>query len=208
MGRSSQEQALRNRAKIVEKASGLFRNYGVDNVSVADVMGAVGMTIGGFYKHFESKGDLIQEAFSLAFRQASASWHRVSEREYDGEAEHAAAIVNYYLQKKPPEQACPIIAFAPHIAGDTSDGLSADAYREGTEELFKQFVDHMKSHARDGSDPAADRDAQVLFAAMVGARFLAEALGDAEWTRSVQVAVRRRAAEAAPCFFSEASCMD
>jgi hypothetical protein len=48
-----------------------FRNYGVDNVSVADVMGAVGMTIGGFYKHFESKDDLIQEAFSLAFRQAS-----------------------------------------------------------------------------------------------------------------------------------------
>jgi TetR/AcrR family transcriptional regulator, transcriptional repressor for nem operon len=198
MGRSSQEQALQNRAKIVEKASSLFRKYGVDNVSVADVMGAVGMTIGGFYKHFESKDDLIQEAFSLAFRQASASWHRVSQHEYDGAAEHAAAIVNHYFRKKPPEQACPMIAFAPHVAGNTTDGLSADAYREGTEALFKQFIDHMKSHARDGSDPAANRDPQVLFAAMVGARFLGEALGGAEWIRSVQAAVQRRAAEAAP----------
>jgi len=34
MGRSSQEQAQKNRQKIVECAARLFREFGVDNVSV------------------------------------------------------------------------------------------------------------------------------------------------------------------------------
>ena len=59
MGRSSAEQALRNRARIVEGASRLFRERGVEAVSVADIMAAVEMTVGGFYKHFASKEALV-----------------------------------------------------------------------------------------------------------------------------------------------------
>jgi TetR/AcrR family transcriptional repressor of nem operon len=73
MGRSSQEQAQKNRQKIVECASRLFREFGVDNVLVADVMSAADMTIGGFYKHFESKDALVEEVFSLTFEQSSAA---------------------------------------------------------------------------------------------------------------------------------------
>src|SRR6478672_2962415 len=65
MGRSSHEQAQKNRQKIVECAARLFREFGVDNVSVAEVMSAADMTIGGFYKHFESKDALVEEVFSL-----------------------------------------------------------------------------------------------------------------------------------------------
>ena len=55
MGRSSQEKAQENRARILQNASQLFRQHGVENVSIADVMAACGMTVGGFYKHFASK---------------------------------------------------------------------------------------------------------------------------------------------------------
>lgn len=79
MGRSTQEKALENRARIVDRANALFRQRGVDNVSVSDVMGACGMTVGGFYKHFDSKDALVAQACGLAFTQALKAWDEVYE---------------------------------------------------------------------------------------------------------------------------------
>jgi hypothetical protein len=45
------------------------------------------MTIGGFYKHFESKNALVEEVFSLTFEQSSSTWRQVSERKYDDPAD-------------------------------------------------------------------------------------------------------------------------
>jgi AcrR family transcriptional regulator len=56
-----------------------FREF----VSLAEVMSAADMTIGGFYKHFESKGALIEEVLPLTFKQSSAIWRQLSERKYD-----------------------------------------------------------------------------------------------------------------------------
>jgi len=198
MGRSSQEQALQNRSRIVENASRLFRRFGVDNVSVADVMTATGMTIGGFYKHFESKDALVQEAFSLAFKQASAAWHHVSDRRYHDPGLRSGAIVHHYFHKRPPDQTCPMLAFAPHLTAEAPDRLSLDTYRKGAEELFTQFLDHMsESQTGDDAAPISNRDTKVLFAAMVGAGFLARATGDAKWVRSVQDAIESAATAAA-----------
>src|SRR3984893_15730222 len=65
MGRSSHEQAQKNRQRIVECAARLFREFGVDNVSVAEVMSAADMTICGFYQDFVYKDPLGEGALSL-----------------------------------------------------------------------------------------------------------------------------------------------
>src|SRR6516164_5532942 len=44
--------------RIVKGASRLFRERGFENVSVADVMKAAGLTHGAFYAHFGSKEEL------------------------------------------------------------------------------------------------------------------------------------------------------
>lgn len=193
MGRSSHEQALQNRAKIVETACRLFRARGVDHVSVADIMGETGMTTGGFYKHFASKDALIAEAFDLAFDQSTASWQKVVTREHDDASLRSSAIVRHYFKRKPPEQTCPMLAFAPHTSGETPDHISVTAYANGAKELFTHFVDHME--ACQGTDPtkASNQNAKVLFAAMIGARMLAEATGRADWAQSVQSAVQEAA---------------
>ena len=54
------------RRRIVEAASKGFRRRGVDGVSVSDIMAEAGLTVGGFYRHFESKEDLFQEALEEA----------------------------------------------------------------------------------------------------------------------------------------------
>ncbi|MGW0472354.1 TetR/AcrR family transcriptional regulator [Streptomyces coeruleorubidus] len=64
----SQAQALENRRRAVAAASRLFRERGVNGVSVADLMKSIGLTTGGFYKQFSSKEALIAEAAQAAFR--------------------------------------------------------------------------------------------------------------------------------------------
>ena len=194
MGRSSQEQAQKNRQKIVECAARLFREFGVDNVPVAEVMSAADMTIGGFYKHFESKDALVEEVFSLTFDQSSTTWRQVSERNFDDPGLRSAAIVDYYLKKKGADQACPMIAFASHVTAEAADESSRESYRNGTKALYSQFLDHMaRSSAAKGA--SSDREAKVLFAAMIGARLLAQSVGDAEWIRSLKSAVKAEAAQ-------------
>lgn len=57
--RVSREKAEHNRELILETAGKLFREYGFDGVGVADLMKNAGFTVGGFYKTFSSKEDLM-----------------------------------------------------------------------------------------------------------------------------------------------------
>lgn len=41
--------------------------FGLRGVSVAEVMKEAGLTVGGFYKHFESREALVEEALAAAF---------------------------------------------------------------------------------------------------------------------------------------------
>src|ERR1043166_4580921 len=64
--RKSKQEAAQTRERIVEAASAEFRRNGVDGTGLADLMAAAGLTHGGFYKHFESKEQVVEEAFTAA----------------------------------------------------------------------------------------------------------------------------------------------
>src|SRR5687768_13299497 len=65
----SRQQVAEHRQKILDAASRLFRERGFNDVSVAEVMEAAGLTHGGFYGHFKSKDDLIAQALAHALEQ-------------------------------------------------------------------------------------------------------------------------------------------
>ncbi len=69
--RVTKAQAQANHTRIVETASTLFRERGYNGVSVADLMAAAGFTHGGFYKHFDSKAELMAEAAANGFLQTA-----------------------------------------------------------------------------------------------------------------------------------------
>ena len=185
MGRSSQQQAAENREKIVDCACALFRERGVDNVSVADVMAANGMTVGGFYTHFPSKDALIEEAFARSFAQSADTWQGVFEAADAKGSARRGELVRRYLRNNVPARRCPILAFAPHVTSSESAAASAEAYASGTKGLFELFIEGRPSKA--GADPQA---AMLLFAAMVGARVIEQAVGNAPWVQQMQAAVR------------------
>ncbi|HLZ64768.1 MAG TPA: TetR/AcrR family transcriptional regulator [Aliidongia sp.] len=126
--RVSREQATENRRRIVATAAALFRERGLDGVSIADVMNAVGLTSGGFYKQFESKEALALEACSIGLAESVAALHATA-----AEAKEAPlrTVVEAYLSAEHRDRSG---------SGCTLSALAADAGRGGLE-MQRVFAD-------------------------------------------------------------------
>src|SRR5215472_15993934 len=59
------EETTAKQERIVNEASRRFRERGFENVSVAEVMKAAGLTHGAFYAHFDSKEE--HQAAAVAY---------------------------------------------------------------------------------------------------------------------------------------------
>lgn len=198
MGRSSVEQALQNRAKIIQEASRLFRERGVESVSVSEIMASAGMTTGGFYKHFASKDALVQEACALSFEQALSRWRRLGEDDDGAAGTNIEAIVHHYLKERPADQTCPMLAYGPEISAEDTSSMTRATYSHGAEELFDLFTEsspEVKKHRDPKAKP--EQDTAILFAAMVGAKLLVQATKGSTWSQALLEAVKGRATEGA-----------
>ena len=60
------EQKKRSYRSIVASAARLLRAKGIAGANVAEVMKGAGMTVGGFYAHFESKEAMVDAALQRA----------------------------------------------------------------------------------------------------------------------------------------------
>jgi TetR/AcrR family transcriptional repressor of nem operon len=166
--RKSKLAAAESRTRIVETASRMLRSRGLEATSLADVMHAAGMTHGGFYKHFGSKGELVDQAARAAFADIAA---RFDERERrQGREGAVTAYIDEYLSSghiEHPEAGCPMAAFGAD-AGRTPEAL-APAFHYGAEMLI----------ARIASNETADGRAEAIrtLATLVGAVIAARAVG-------------------------------
>ena len=66
MGTSQASKAATHQ-QIVQVAAKRFREKGLEGIGIADIMTEAGVTIGGFYKHFDSRDQLVREALLSAF---------------------------------------------------------------------------------------------------------------------------------------------
>jgi TetR/AcrR family transcriptional regulator, transcriptional repressor for nem operon len=65
MGHSRAEKA-KTHERIVALASKRFREKGLEGIGMAELMKQAGLTVGGFYKHFGSRDDLVAQALGSA----------------------------------------------------------------------------------------------------------------------------------------------
>src|SRR5580693_8264283 len=68
----SKRQTARNRQSIIDAATRLFRERGVDGVGFNELMREAGFTQGGFYNHFASKDALVAEVMTNSMIGANA----------------------------------------------------------------------------------------------------------------------------------------
>ena len=111
------EHKLETHRKIVQDASRRVRAEGLTGAAVWTVMKDAGLTHGGFYKHFESKDDLLLESLREGFREIEDTLAQAAEQSPPREA--WKAIVKTYLSVdlcEHPDRGCPLAALAPDLA--------------------------------------------------------------------------------------------
>jgi len=173
MPRVSRAQAEANHQAIEDAASRLFRERGLDAVTVADIMAEAGLTHGGFYTHYSSKDDLAASACTAAFAFAAEKWRRRIDAAPSASAARDA-ITDGYLRDQhcdPTVATCPTATLVTDVARAATSHPIRPAYLEGVREQVTTLAELQAS-----GDPARDRDAAcVQLATMMGALLLARA---------------------------------
>ena len=161
------EHKTRTRDRIVRNAARKLRAEGLSGPGVASVMKASGLTVGGFYKHFRSKDELLAEAIAQGFSESSEKIR--SSLQNVPREERWKEIVRRYLSTEHcerPETGCPVAALAPEIA------RAKLSVRKRIAALMKDWVEFMP-----GSTAAErERNFFVIFSAMAGAVSIARIL--------------------------------
>src|SRR5262245_45351892 len=105
--------------RIVEVAARAIRRAGYDGVGVADIMKEAGLTHGGFYAHFESRGALLAEALEQAGRaSAEVLAEQLQARQAAGETPLRALIESYLSEAHlaGAELGCPVAALSSEMS--------------------------------------------------------------------------------------------
>ena len=179
------EQKAETREKILEAAARSFREHGSEGNGIGHVMNEVGLTKGGFYRHFESKDDLYAEAVALAFEELGDSLTAVAEAAPKGG--ELRAVIEEYLSVKhlrAPGDGCPLAALAPEFA------RYPVAIRKRTSKSMLGFAERMLPYIPGRTIDEKRARAFILFSGMAGVLASARALADQQGRERVLAAAR------------------
>jgi TetR/AcrR family transcriptional repressor of nem operon len=194
--RKSREETAQTRQRIVEAGAIEFRRNGITDTGLADVMAAVGLTHGGFYRHFDSKDALIKECLTNALDSLRASIE-TSTATHPGQAGVLLAIDDYLSKAhRDSEACCPFVALGSELARASQD------VRDAATAAFLKLADVIAAHLDVLPRAAAKNEALALLSAMVGAMTMARLVSDREVSatilgharKSLSQMVRERAA--------------
>lgn len=111
------EQKERTRQDILASANRLLRERGIAGASVAEVMKGAGLTVGGFYAHFESKEALVAASLRQSLRELWTGM--VAAAGKLGGVEAVSYVVRRYLSRSHrdhPCEGCPLPAVVADVA--------------------------------------------------------------------------------------------
>jgi TetR/AcrR family transcriptional repressor of nem operon len=180
--RVSREEALESKKRITQEAARLMRENGIARTSVADVMGAAGMTSGGFYKHFASKDELAASAVRAAFEGILSSLRCDAQKV--GTAAARADYFRHYLSDahvRSPGKGCPVAAIGTDAGRDAK--LLGPEFARGVEDTLELLG---------GGKMSSDARAALIrqMSMLVGSIILARAVGEGQVRQEILAAAR------------------
>lgn len=175
------------RRRILEAAGQSFRERGVAETGVHEVMRQAGLTHGGFYAHFRDKSELVAEACSAAFEAAVPNLERIAAR--PTRAERARMLIDSYLAPRHRDNrgsGCVIVA----VGADAA--RLRGPVRAGYSQAFSRHLDRLCDALRLSRDPAKNRDRVThLMSSLVGALLFARATDEVERSDAILRSMRR-----------------
>ncbi|MCU1241557.1 MAG: TetR family transcriptional regulator protein [Candidatus Acidoferrum typicum] len=181
MGHSKTEKAKTHK-RIVNIASKRFREEGLAGIGIADLMKEAGLTVGGFYKHFNSRDDLVGEALNTAF----GTWKRqMNAAASGGPPLSYANLIDDYLSeahRDTPGTGCAFSALAGEIArsGKRTRALATEQVRNDI-----HLIAGLLRGSNGKAKGATRLQAILVFSALLGAMVLARAVSDAALSREI-----------------------
>ncbi len=168
MPRVSRKEADQHREDVVNAASRLFLEHGIDGVSVPAVMAEAGLTHGGFYGHFASKEALVAEACAKAFDERRSYSEGIEKRNGADKKSARTEFIKLYTTKSHRDAiglGCPAAAMCGDMAREDPKGQIRTAFATG----FNSMVERLTPLLSRKKKAAAREDALAQIAMLVGA---------------------------------------
>jgi TetR/AcrR family transcriptional regulator, transcriptional repressor for nem operon len=164
--------------EIVGVAASRFREEGVDKVGVSDLMRDAGLTHGGFYRHFQSRDELVAEAIERALHDGGQAMAAVAE------SPHAplAAVIDAYLSITHRDNlgtSCAVTTLAGDVARGNPRARAAYTNQVGV------YIDLLVRLLPPGSDDRSRATAITALSTLVGAVSMARAVSDEALSREI-----------------------
>lgn len=184
MSRYTPQHKDETRERILKAAAKEFRSQGYANATIPGIMETADLTVGGFYKHFESKATLFAEMFRETLRKSSE--RSIELKDLIGETHWAEALADRYLTMIHRENlrgGCVMAALASDMPR-----AEPEAKRAYEDELVKYM--ETLAEAFDG-----DREKALAFQAMlIGGLIMARGIESPDLAEEILRACRREAA--------------
>jgi TetR/AcrR family transcriptional regulator, transcriptional repressor for nem operon len=165
------QHKIRTRDRIVRNAARKLRAEGLSGPGVGSVMKASGLTVGGFYKHFRSKDELLAEAVAAAFSESGEKIY--SSLQNLPREDRWKALVRLYLSPEHcdhPDSGCPVAALAAEMA------RAKPGVRKRISGLIKDRAKQWVEFMPGASAAERERNFFIIFSAMAGAVSIARIL--------------------------------
>lgn len=185
------EQKAATRESILDSAARMVRSRGIVGARVADVMKGAGLTVGGFYAHFPSKENLVDEAIRRT--GAALREHLFARLDDKPEADRAEVVLKRYLSAAHRDEevpGCPL----PAVVGEI--GTTAPEHARVLAEQVESIAARLEEHLPRRRGAGARTLAIGLVALMIGGLSLARALRGSDLSDEVLRACRALGAAA------------
>ena len=181
--RKSKAEAAKTRRRVLKTAATEFRRNGISTTGLNEIMAAAGLTHGGFYRHFDSKDQLVAEVCVTTMDEIVAA---VTSKRSKGRKRPFAA--NYLSAKHRDSAAagCPFAALGSELA--RCDKSVQEAATIG----FLKLVDLLAEEYSPGEPESGRPQALATAASMIGAVTMARMVSDAKLSNAILCETKKR----------------
>ena len=176
--KKSKIETAETRRRIVKAAAAEFRRNGIHATGLCELMAAAGLTHGGFYRHFDSKDQLIAEACAVGMEAELGGAAACHGPEKGGLKEIAASYLST-AHRDNPSEGCLLAGLGSELARS-----GAKTRATATAGILK-LADAIASEYSRTKPKTAKARALVALSAMIGAMTLSRIVTDPELSAAI-----------------------
>jgi len=167
--RYSEDHKAQTHQRIIDEASARFRRDGIGATGLQPLMKALGLTHGGFYAHFKSKDDLVEQSLRKAADDLADHCNNLF-----AEESPLVAFIDSYLSSEhraSPDEGCPLPTMSAELG---QRGQASPTTDEVIQSRLKSIENTLPDQTR------AREQSIVMLSTLVGALLLSRSANDPE----------------------------